>query len=87
MGYIKYSLSIIQITTVTLFPREMLDDNLAVDESKLERFCQFRREIRGSKEHLIVGIDIAKDKHYAFFGTSTGKTLFEKLIFDNNYGI
>ena len=51
---------------------------------KHERFCQFRREIRGSKEHLIVGIDIAKDKHYAFFGTSTGKTLFKRLIFDNN---
>ena len=51
---------------------------------KHERFCQFRREIRGSKEHLIVGIDIAKDKHYAFFGTSTGKILFKRLIFDNN---
>jgi len=51
---------------------------------KYERYCQFRREIRGSMEHLIVGIDIAKDKHYAFFGTSTGTTLFKRLIFDNN---
>ena len=51
---------------------------------KHERFCQFRREIRGSKEHLIVGIDIAKDKHYAFFGTSTGKTLFKRIT---TYGL
>jgi hypothetical protein len=24
--------------------------------------------IRGSKEHLIVGIDVAKERHKAFFG-------------------
>jgi hypothetical protein len=45
--------------------------------------CQFKKEIRGSKDHLIVGIDIAKEKHHAFFGTATGKTLFRRLIFDN----
>jgi transposase len=32
---------------------------------------------------LIVGIDIAKDKHHAFFGTATGTTLLKRLIFDN----
>jgi transposase len=48
-----------------------------------ERFCQFRREIRGSSKHLIVGIDIAKDRHQAFFGTARGKTLRRRLIFDN----
>jgi transposase len=31
-----------------------------------------------------VGIDVAKDKHHAFFGTATGKTLFRRLIFENN---
>jgi len=31
-----------------------------------------KKEIRGSKDHLIVGIDVAKDKHHAFFGTATG---------------
>ena len=49
----------------------------------MERFCQLKREIRGSNKHLIVGIDVAKDKHYAFMGTATGQTLVKKLIFDN----
>ena len=56
-----------------------------VEESnRLEEFRQLRKEIRGSEEHLIVGIDIAKDKHHAFFGTATGKTLLRRLIVENN---
>ena len=56
-----------------------------VEESnRLEAFRQLRKEIRGSEEHLIVGIDIAKDKHHAFFGTATGKTLLRRLIVENN---
>ena len=27
---------------------------------------------------------MAKDKHHAFFGTATGKTLFKRLVFENN---
>jgi len=54
------------------------------DRIRLEEFRQFRKEIRGSTEYLIVGIDVAKDKHYAFFGTATGKTLFRRLVFENN---
>ncbi|MBA4369401.1 MAG: IS110 family transposase [Desulfobacterium sp.] len=50
---------------------------------RLERFIQLKREIRGSNKHLIVGIDIAKDKHHAFMGTATGISLVSKLIFDN----
>lgn len=53
------------------------------DDIRLEQFRQFRKEVRGSQDYLIVGIDIAKDKHHAFFGTATGKTLFRRLIFDN----
>ena len=53
------------------------------DDSRLEQFRQFRKEVRGSNDYLIVGIDIAKEKHHAFFGTATGKTLFKRLIFDN----
>lgn len=53
------------------------------EDSRLEAFRQFRKEIRGSKGYLIVGIDIAKEKHHAFFGTATGKTLLRRLIFDN----
>jgi hypothetical protein len=54
------------------------------DHSRLEQFRQLRKEIRGSKEYLIVGIDVAKDKHHAFFGTATGKTLLRRLIFENS---
>jgi len=54
------------------------------DRTRLEEFRQFRKEIRGSAEYLLVGIDVAKDEHYAFFGTATGKTLFRRLVFENN---
>ncbi len=48
------------------------------DRIRLEEFRQLRKEIRGSERHLIVGIDIAKDKHNAFFGTATGMTLLKR---------
>jgi transposase len=40
--------------------------------------------VRGSRDYLLVGIDVAKERHHAFFGTATGKTLLKRLIFDNN---
>ena len=49
-----------------------------------DQFCQIKDEIRGSDAYLIVGIDVAKDKHHAFMGTATGKSLLRKLIFENN---
>jgi transposase len=49
-----------------------------------KQFCQIVCEIRKSNEYLIVGIDVAKDKHHAFMGTATGKSLLRKLIFENN---
>ena len=52
--------------------------------NSLEEFRQLKEEIRGSQEHLIVGIDVAKDKHNAFIGTATGRTLYKRLIFDND---
>lgn len=55
-----------------------------VDSIRLEQFRQIRREVRGSEEYLIVGIDVAKEKNYAFFGTATGKVLLRRLIFENN---
>lgn len=54
-----------------------------VDAIRLQEFRQVRKEIRGSDQYLIVGIDAAKDKHNAFFGTSVGRTLHKGLIFDN----
>lgn len=52
--------------------------------SRLEAFRNLRNEIRGSQEHLVVGIDVAKEKHHAFFGTASGRSLLRRLIFDNS---
>ena len=56
-----------------------------VDRKRLEEFHQLRQEVRHSEEYLIVGIDIAKDRHHAFFGTATGKTLLRRLVFSNDH--
>ena len=49
-----------------------------------EKYCQMIGEISGSDHYLVVGIDIAKDKHYAFMGTATGISIYTKLGFENN---
>ena len=54
-----------------------------VDGIRLEEFRQLKKEIRSSGEYLIVGIDVAKERHHAFLGTATGKTLVRRLIFEN----
>ena len=51
--------------------------------SRVKAFRQLKRAIQGSKTHLIVGIDVAKERHHAFLGTADGKTLLKKLIFGN----
>jgi transposase len=56
-----------------------------LNDSRLRAFRQVRTEIRGSTEHLIVGVDIAKERHNAFFGTATGRTLHKGMFFDNSY--
>jgi transposase len=56
------------------------------DRSRLEAFRQLKKEIRGSKEYLVVGIDVAKEEHHAFFGTANGKTLLRRLVFGNDLG-
>jgi len=52
---------------------------------RVKEFRKLRKEIRGSDEYLIVGIDVAKSKNNAFFGTSTGKTLLKRLVFENTF--
>ena len=54
------------------------------ESTRLEQFRQFQKEIRGSEQYLIVGLDIAKDQHHAFFGTATGQTLWKRWLFDNS---
>jgi len=56
----------------------------SLDRTRLEQFRQFKREIRGSERYLIVGLDIGKDRHHAFFGTATGRTLWKRWLFDNS---
>jgi len=55
-----------------------------VDGIRLKQFRQIRKEIRGSEDYMIVGIDVAKSKNYAFYGTATGKTLLKRMIFENS---
>jgi len=54
------------------------------NHTRFEEFRQLQKEIRGSEDYLIVGIDVAKERHNAFFGTATGKTLFRRLVFGND---
>ena len=54
------------------------------DTIRREQFCQIKDEIQGSDAYLIVGIDVAKDKHHAFMGSAIGKSLLRKLVFENN---
>lgn len=51
--------------------------------SRIEQFRQLRAEVRGSGRHLIVGVDVSKQRHHAFMGTATGKGLLRRLVFDN----
>jgi len=53
------------------------------DDNRLEEFRQLKGEIRGSTQHLVIGMDIAKERHHAFFGTPAGKVLLHRLVFDN----
>ena len=48
------------------------------------QFRQFRSEIKKSSDYLVIGIDVAKDKHHAFFGSARGETFLRRLIFENN---
>ena len=40
-----------------------------------KQFCQITKEIVGSDQYLVVGIDVGKDKHHAFMGSATGISL------------
>jgi transposase len=54
-----------------------------LNDSRREQFCRLRNEIRGFTGYLVVGLDIAKEKHNAFFGTATGTALYKGMFFDN----
>ena len=52
---------------------------------RIMKFRQLKERIRGSEDYLIVGIDITKIQHHAFFGSANGKTFKRRLIFENNF--
>ena len=54
------------------------------DRARQELFRRIKAEVRGSDQYLLVGIDVAKDRHHAFFGTPNGKVLCKNLVFDND---
>ena len=54
--------------------------------TRLEWFRQFKRTTSVSNNILVVGIDISKDKHYAFFGGPGGRAVLKRLIFENSIG-
>ncbi len=51
---------------------------------RLNAFRLLKSQIRGSEQYMLVGIDIAKERHRAFWGTPNGKTINRRLIFENN---
>src|SRR4030042_1474420 len=53
------------------------------EDIRLREFRQLQREIRGSGGNVVVGIEVAKERHHAFLGTAMGKTLWRRLVFDN----
>lgn len=53
------------------------------ETDRLKLFKALKASVRGSERHLLVGIDIAKNKHHAFFGTSNGRTLRKNFVFEN----
>ena len=53
--------------------------------NRLQWFRQFKQQVNASTSTLIVGIDIGKDTHHAFFGTPAGRTIHRRLIFENSF--
>jgi transposase len=55
-----------------------------IKSNRIDEFRQFKQRIRGSTEELVVGLDIGKRKHHAFFGNANGKTILKGLIVENS---
>jgi transposase len=51
---------------------------------RLDLFRQLKTTVRGSEQYLLVGIDVAKNNHHAFFGTPNGRALRKSLVFENS---
>lgn len=49
-----------------------------------ERFENIKNRVKEARNYLLIGIDVAKDKHNASFMISGGRVLNKKFIFENN---
>jgi len=56
----------------------------ATESNRVDVFRQFKQRIRGSTDALVVGLDIGKRKHHAFFGNGNGRTILKGLIVENS---
>jgi hypothetical protein len=54
------------------------------EQKRLEQFRRLRKEIRGSQDYLVVGIDISKDTHNALMRNTSGKILYRRLTFNKH---
>ncbi len=55
------------------------------NSKRIDHLRQIKTSIRGSDDYLIVGIDIAKHRHYAFLGNANGKSYLRSFIFENDH--
>lgn len=52
--------------------------------NSIEQFRKWKGSVRGSTDCVLIGIDVAKEKHVAFFGTPRGEKLLRRFSFKNN---
>lgn len=48
------------------------------------RFVQVKQTLTRAQDYLVIGVDVAKAKHYACFMRSTGGLLLKRFAFDNS---
>ncbi len=51
---------------------------------RLKRFRQLKKTIRGSQEHMVVGLDVAKDRHVSCITDAMGNILVKRYSFPNS---
>lgn len=54
------------------------------DCSSIEHFREWKSTVREKNDCVLIGIDIAKEKHVAFFGTPRGEKILRRFSFKNN---
>ena len=50
-----------------------------------EKFEKIKNQIKEAQNYLLIGIDVAKDKHNACFMISSGRILNKHFVFENKF--